>query len=117
MSAHPNPAAFLPAAPRLRERIEAEIERLISLLDTLDGDADLEPGNDDEPSMGWSYSFEGVPVPPAADGGDDRELDEADDEDGGDREPSLGWLGHGRGAARRECVEDLEGDTGNRYAH
>lgn len=108
MSAHPNHAAFLPAAPRLRERLEAEIERLIALLDALDGDSDFEPANDDEPSFGWTYSFDGVPLPLAADGGDDRELDPADDEDGGDLEPSLGWLGHGRGAARRECVEDLE---------
>jgi len=118
-----NVLAFTGAAGRftikrdLRERVEDAIERLIAMLDALDGDADFEPGNDDEPSMGWSYSFDGVPVPPAADGGDDRELDEADAEDGGDREPSLGWRGHGRGAGRRECVEDLEGDTGNRYAH
>lgn len=52
----------------LRHAIELEIERLISLLDAMDGDADLEPSlagfdrdtgdlesdtADDEPSLGW----------------------------------------------------------------
>ena len=56
----------------LRQKLESEIERLIAMLDTLDGDADLEPslgfspvycsahatdlefdGSDDEPSLGW----------------------------------------------------------------
>lgn len=108
MTAHPNPATFLRTRPRLRTRIEDAIERLIAMLDALDGDADFEPGNDDEPSFGWAYSFDGAPLTSAADRGDDRELDQSDDEDGGDLEPSLGWRSHGRGAARRECVEDME---------
>lgn len=51
-----------------RQRLETEIERLISLLDAIDGDADLEPSlagfdrdtgdlesdtADNEPSLGW----------------------------------------------------------------
>jgi hypothetical protein len=45
--------------PRLRERIENTIEQLVSLLDEIDGDTDLEPTGDDEPylsagAMGWS---------------------------------------------------------------
>lgn len=38
---------------RLRERIEAAIESLLLVLDQLDSDPDLEPDNDDEPSLGW----------------------------------------------------------------
>lgn len=37
-----------------RERLEAAIEAALELLDRLDGDADLEPGGDDEPSLGWT---------------------------------------------------------------
>lgn len=38
--------------PSLRQQAEEAIERLIALLDTLDGDADLEPNGDLEPSLG-----------------------------------------------------------------
>jgi hypothetical protein len=38
------------------------IEAMLTYLDELDGDADLEPGADAEPSMGW-------PAPLAAPGG------------------------------------------------
>lgn len=83
-----------------RQTLEAQLERLhdsmlslIAALDTMDGDADLEP---------WLAGFDGVTVP-----ADDREggdvLDEGepndwDDEDGdadeGDEEPfSLDWSG------------------------
>ncbi len=59
------------AAASLREQIEADIDRLIGLLDALDGDPDLEPSlgaplpgyyttcdlegddSDFEPSLGW----------------------------------------------------------------
>ncbi|WAJ28924.1 hypothetical protein [Antarcticirhabdus aurantiaca] len=37
----------------MRERLARTIERLIGILDALDGDPDLEPGGDDEPSLGW----------------------------------------------------------------
>ncbi len=37
----------------LRQRMEAAIESLLALLDELEGDADLESANDDEPSLGW----------------------------------------------------------------
>lgn len=56
-----------PAIFPLRASVEAEIERLIALLDALDGDpdhedfdadfepdADAEPDSDDEPSLGWA---------------------------------------------------------------
>lgn len=48
-----NQAQFLPRTITLgvsilsRKAIEAEIERLIDLLDTIDGDADLEPDHED----------------------------------------------------------------------
>lgn len=40
-----------PAA--IRSIVAKEIERLIGILDAIDGDPDLEPGGDDEPSLGW----------------------------------------------------------------
>lgn len=74
----------------LRRRMEAAIEALIASLDALDGDADFEPANDDEPSLGWPGDGRGAAGRldgPALDAGDDdRELDTADDEDGHDRE-------------------------------
>lgn len=36
----------------LRRRLEAAIERMIDVLDQLDLDPDLEPDNEDEPSLG-----------------------------------------------------------------
>lgn len=38
---------------RFRARVVAAIETLVDLLDELDHDPDLEPDNDDEPSLGW----------------------------------------------------------------
>lgn len=76
----------LPLTPIARRRIEDTIEQLLALLDEADGDADLEPDNDDEPSFGWTSRFDGVPVSPAAEAGDDRELEDEHDEDGGDAE-------------------------------
>lgn len=40
------------SAPSLRQQAEEAIEQLIGLLDALDGDADLEPNGDLEPSLG-----------------------------------------------------------------
>jgi hypothetical protein len=68
-----------------RPFVEAEIERLIDLLDTLDPDPDLESTADEEPWLGApdarTGSWFGSSV---TDHGDDRE------EDTGDNEP---WLG------------------------
>lgn len=61
----------------LRARLEAEVERLIALLDAMDGDPDLEPWLADNGAGVW----------------DDREggdvLDEGEPDE--DSEPSLGW--------------------------
>jgi hypothetical protein len=62
--------------PTVRRSIEDEIERLISLLDIMDPDPDLEP-----------YLAGGVEVV----GTDDREGDSSDDEEAVDAEYSLGW--------------------------
>lgn len=60
-------------ARNLRRQIEADIERLIALLDAMDGDPDLEP------SLGQWSPFSGCRF----------EVDlEGDDSD---YEPSLGW--------------------------
>ena len=62
--------------PIVRRSIEDEIERLISLLDFVEPDPDLEPdlaGGDEVV------------------GSDDREGDSSDDEEGSDAEHSLGW--------------------------
>lgn len=75
-----------PTLPMQRASLEAKIEELIALLDLLDGDADLEPDNDNEPSLGWSdmESRYGCQADPH--GEDDRELEDENDEDGGDTE-------------------------------
>lgn len=74
----------------LRRRMQRAIDDLIAALDALDGDADFESANDDEPSLGWPGDGRGAAGRldgPAFDAGDDdRELDAADDEDGHDRE-------------------------------
>lgn len=68
-----------------RETVEACIERLIALLDEMDGDPDLEDGGDFEPSIGSSPKLVGSQFL------EDLELDHCDDEEGGDEELSLGW--------------------------
>ena len=63
-----------------RAQVENTLDRLIALLDTLDGDVDLEETADAEPSLGW---IDGKPQ--LSDGShEDREADTADDE------PTLG---------------------------
>ncbi len=68
---------------RLRARIEADIERLIAMLDAIDGDAETEPSlaawhspfsgravevdlegdySDYEPGLGWPEQHPGVPT-------------------------------------------------------
>jgi len=56
-----------------RRRMEAAIETLIAALDALDGDSDLEPATDDEPSIGWPLGASGAT---AFQDSDDRELDD-----------------------------------------
>ena len=71
-----------------RARIEAEIERLIALLDAFDGDPDLEP------SICGGFNPDRSPVLDDREGGDpldEGEPNDWDGEDGGDEEPSLGW--------------------------
>jgi hypothetical protein len=43
MNQRPEPATFLHNAPTVRMLIEQAIESLLALLDTIDGEADLEP--------------------------------------------------------------------------
>lgn len=99
MPASPNTT---PMPEKLRPTIEAEIERLIALLDAMDGDPDLEPSlgfnvlmltyagavdlvdlegdtADDEPSLGWTeLEARFGRYPDVLE--NDRELDLADDE-------------------------------------
>ena len=67
----------MPPAALRRSVIEDMVQRLVDLLDDLDGDADTEPANDDEPTLGWPEGYRGGSV-----------LDSED----GEREPSLGSL-------------------------
>lgn len=68
---------------RLRAKLESVIDRLIVALDGIDGDPDVEPASDDEPSLsGVTFATTG--------GSDDRE-DGCDDEGFDcDREPEEG---------------------------
>ncbi|EJZ22434.1 hypothetical protein NE852_03340 [Rhizobium sp. Pop5] len=72
-----------------RERLEAKIEELIDLLDLLDGDPDLEPDNDNEPSLGATENISQsdwyLPISAEA---CDTELENEHYEDGGDTEPN-----------------------------
>ena len=61
----------------VQKRVNDHLDRAMSLitaLDLMEADCDLEETADDEPSIG----------------GDDREQDNSDDEEGGDNEPMLG---------------------------
>ncbi|WP_152049034.1 hypothetical protein [Aureimonas psammosilenae] len=46
-----------PRGVRTRVLIEDEIERLISLLDVIDGDPDAEDDGAAEPSLGWTLTM------------------------------------------------------------
>jgi hypothetical protein len=67
---------FVEYKPGMRRRIAAAVDALIALLDQIDGDVDLEPDADDEPSLG-SGSMHNQDCW-AIGGDDDRELDEAE---------------------------------------
>ncbi|RWI42128.1 MAG: hypothetical protein EOQ93_31820 [Mesorhizobium sp.] len=106
--------AITPIDALARRAIEEEIERLISLLDLMEADCDLEDGADDEPSLGWCTGYGP---------GDtlDLEADDCDDEDDGTAEPSLGALNrvcqlHWAAGARSDREEDA-GDSGEVLAY
>jgi hypothetical protein len=66
------------ALRRLRREAAAEVERLIALLDALEGDPDLEEPGDLEPSLGWTAT--------GYLGGDSDREDPSEDEDNHDSE-------------------------------
>ncbi|MGO8068751.1 hypothetical protein AB9E28_24885 [Rhizobium leguminosarum] len=71
-----------------RDRIEAQIEALIGLLDLLDDDPDLEPDNDNEPSLGApEHVVQNHWYSPVSAEVCDAELDDENDEESGDDEP------------------------------
>ena len=78
----------------LRRSIAAEIDRLIALLDTIDGDCDLEDNGDLEPSLGGSTMQGEV----------DLEHDPFSD-----AEPDLGWSNDLNQANVHRC-SGVEGD-------
>lgn len=127
---------FLTIDRRDRTAIATTVERLINMLDDMEGDPDLEEPGDLEPNIGWpergpnavasSETFKRMGLPGAAN--DDREQDTADIEaaalerhgrgfyasgpddceDTNDHEPSLG----GTGSYDTRCLEyDLEQDN------
>jgi len=72
-----------------RDRIEAQIEALIGLLDLMDVDPDLEPDNDNEPSLGApEHVTQTHWYMPAGSEHADLEMEDENDEDGGDTEPN-----------------------------
>ena len=68
-------------AKRIEQHRDAE-QALIEALDAIEIDPDLEPDDDDEPSLG-ANAIGAFDI--------DRELDYCDDEDGGDDERSIGF--------------------------
>lgn len=76
---------MLPHQPQIRRAIEDEIERLLSMLDAMDGDCDMEETGDDEPWIGGPLYMRNGTV------GHDLEGDDSD------CEPELGWTRHGMG--------------------
>ncbi len=54
---HRDTAIGLPPREALRARLTQEIEERIAILDALDGDPDLEPGADAEPTLGWTRTW------------------------------------------------------------
>jgi hypothetical protein len=90
------------ALGRLRRKAERAIERLLWVLDEIEGDPDLEDNGDPEPPLGWTGSE-------AASG---RYGGVAEEED----EPSLGWTSTLNQASRQRLgeVTDLEQDDADR---
>lgn len=72
-----------------RETLEGYIEELIALLDLLDGDENLEPDNDNEPSLGApEHVTQTHWYMPVGSEQSDLEVEDENDEDGGDTEPN-----------------------------
>ncbi|MGO8104909.1 hypothetical protein AB9F46_31460 [Rhizobium leguminosarum] len=72
-----------------RDRIEAQIEALIGLLDLMDDDPDLEPDNDNEPILGApEHVTQTHWYMPVGSEQADLEIEDENDEDGGDTEPN-----------------------------
>ncbi|NKQ73870.1 hypothetical protein C3Y89_26655 [Rhizobium sp. UPM1132] len=72
-----------------RETLEGYIEELIALLDLLDGDENLEPDNDNEPSLGApEHVTQTHWYMPVGSEQADLEIEDENDEDGGDTEPN-----------------------------
>ena len=96
-------SAFLPpsASPKaFRQAIGDEIERMIAMLDDLDGDDDLEPDLAGTPNQGAACDAEG----------DDSDLELSGDEN----EPSLGSLGSCGGLYLRQAQTWAAGDDKDR---
>ncbi|MBY5743533.1 hypothetical protein HFO28_07990 [Rhizobium leguminosarum] len=72
-----------------RANIEACIEDLIGILDFMDGDENLEPDNDNEPSLGAPEHVAQMHwYMPVGSEQTDLEVEDENDEDGGDTEPN-----------------------------
>ncbi|MBB4297262.1 hypothetical protein GGI55_001789 [Rhizobium leguminosarum] len=72
-----------------RETLEGYIEELIALLDLLDGDENLEPDNDNEPSLGApEHVTQTHWYMPVGSEHTDLEIEDENDEDSGDAEPN-----------------------------
>ena len=111
---HPTP----PLLDLTRPMIESEIERLISILDWLDPDPDIEdegdfePTEDNEPLYGWTgleAAYGRYCLEYNGQGADELELDDADSE------PSLGsmetvsqlhWGAFGRNDYEQDCEDE-----------
>lgn len=65
---------------RVRPLLEAEVQRLIDLLDQIDEDPDFEPNSDGEPWLGAPDARTGSWSGLYAEGNDDREEDDSDRE-------------------------------------
>ena len=104
------PASLVRLAELRRSALEALIEELIALLDSIDGDPDLEDNADGEPSLGSTAKCIGNECV------EDLEFDDCDDEDGGDEEPTMGWS-NPEGIRSQICeegeqIQDFDFDEG-----
>jgi hypothetical protein len=104
----PLPDNPIAALQRVRSEAEAEVDRLLALLDALDGDADLEEGGDTEPELGFTRIGSGV-APFEHASIDDRELDDSESEPSLASPESLSAFTSQLGWARGNSA-DLEGD-------
>lgn len=106
------------ARARLHRNLSALVERLISFLDDLDADPDLEPDGGDEPGLGWpsNHLIDQTYWVALASSDDDREADDEDDE------PSLCGVTFGGGSRHdleHQCEDEgaVTGDDEPETAH